>query len=202
MGWKLLAAVAVMQFHWRCVALALMWKLSYARVLYKNKSFPVFSSDGGVFSVCEFSHSRLALQSFKCVCVEHGHIILFSAYIKQFTFHLYHARHSCSVFTALWCGCSALKITCFLHQTPPWLWSNWPVFAPLVYGPVGTVAQRMPRLHCIQVLWTCIKYLNNRTLSYLPYWPYKMADDQDVKKYRIRNCLVRFWSPLAMHAVT
>ena len=30
--------------------------------------------------------------------------------------------HSCLVFTALWCGCSVIKLTFFLHQTPSWLW--------------------------------------------------------------------------------
>ena len=31
-------------------------------------------------------------------------------------------RYSCSVFTALWCGCSVVKLTFYLHQTPSWLW--------------------------------------------------------------------------------
>ena len=29
--------------------------------------------------------------------------------------------HSCSVFTAVWCG----KLTFYLHQTPSWLWLVW-----------------------------------------------------------------------------
>ena len=36
-SWRLLAPVAVMQFHWRYVMLAMLWKFSYARVLHKNK---------------------------------------------------------------------------------------------------------------------------------------------------------------------
>ena len=37
-------------------------------------------------------------------------------------YSLHHARHSCSVFTALWCGRSVVKLTFCLHQTPSWLW--------------------------------------------------------------------------------
>ena len=48
-----------------------------------------------------------ALQSFKSECVEHGHTLC--GYTKL-TFHLHHARHSCLVFTALWCGCSIVKL--------------------------------------------------------------------------------------------
>ena len=36
----------------------------------------------------------------------------------KLTFHLYHARHRCSVFTALWCGCSFVKLAFYLHHTP------------------------------------------------------------------------------------
>ena len=75
----------------------------------KNNQLEVFSSNGGVFSVCGFCH--LALQSFKCVCAECGHILC--AYTKL-TFRLHYTLHSCSVFTALWCGCSVVKLT-YLH---------------------------------------------------------------------------------------
>ena len=33
-----------------------------------------------------------------------------------------HARHSCSVFTALWCGCFVIKLPFYFYQTPSWLW--------------------------------------------------------------------------------
>ena len=72
-----------------------------------------FLSVMGIFSVCGFSWS-LSLQSFKCVCVECGHTCAYTELI----FHL-HACHSCSVFTALWCGCSVMKPT-YLHQTLVW----------------------------------------------------------------------------------
>ena len=48
-------------------------------------NFWVFSSNGGVFSVCGFGHS--ALQSFKCVWS-----VDMCAYIKL-TFRLHQARH-------------------------------------------------------------------------------------------------------------
>ena len=53
----------------------------------------------------------------------------------KLTFHLHHAWHSCLVFIALWCGCSIVKLTFYLHQTPSWLWlvrTNSPVFTPPV----------------------------------------------------------------------
>ena len=110
----------------KCVVLALLWKLlSYVRVLCNIKNFQVFSSNWGVFCVCWFCH--WALQSFKWVCVDCGHMC---TYIKL-TFR--HARHSCSVFTALWCGCFLVKRTFCFHQTPSWLWLVWtnlPVFTP------------------------------------------------------------------------
>ena len=54
-----------------------------------------------------------------CVCV--WSVDTLCVYTKL-TFHLYHARHTCSIFTVLWCGCSAVKLTFYLHQTPSWLW--------------------------------------------------------------------------------
>jgi len=80
-----------------------------------------------------------------CVCVERGHMLC--AY-TNLTFHLYHAWHSCSVFTALWFSCSVIKVT-YLHQTTSWVWLIWansPVFTPQGYGPVGTTVT--PGLHC------------------------------------------------------
>ena len=77
------------------------------------------------------------------VGVEHGYT--FCAYTKL-TFDLHHARHNCSVFIALWSGCSVTKITFYLDQTL-WLWlvrSNSPVFTPPRYRPVGTQNARTP----------------------------------------------------------
>ena len=143
-NWKLLAAVAGMQFHRRCVVLALVWKLlSYARVLYKSKTknFRVFSisSNGGVFSTVKplnkghigdavrrlFTFRKVVIRGFTVfvgfavlqMCV--WSVNTLCAYIKL-TFCLHHARHNCSVFIALWCGCSLMKLTFYLHQTP-WL---------------------------------------------------------------------------------
>ena len=36
---------------------------------------------------------------------------------KKLTFRLHHARHSASIFTALWCGCSFVKVAFYLHYT-------------------------------------------------------------------------------------
>ena len=51
--------------------------------------------------------------------------------IIKLTFCLHRAQYSWSVFTALWCGCSVVKLTFYLHQTSSWLWLVWansPVF--------------------------------------------------------------------------
>ena len=85
-----------------------------------------------------FTVWSLSLQSFKCVRVEKGHTLC--AHTKL-TFCLHHTRHTCTVFTVLWCGCSVVKLTFYLHQTPFWLWLVWtdsPAFTPPGYRPVGT----------------------------------------------------------------
>ena len=133
-SWKLLAAVAVMQFNRRCVVLAFLWKLlSYARVMHS-----VFV--GLVTQLCSPSN------------VESGHTCVYINLIFRLVLRarlscreiwpaseslacettspssslspsgkgegpgneasLHHARHtSCSVFTALWCGCSVVKLS-------------------------------------------------------------------------------------------
>ena len=113
-SWKLLAAVAVMQFN-RCVVLGLLWKLlSYARILYS-----VFL--GLLTQLCNPSNV------FVCVCVECGHVCIHKAHFPSPSLSpdpsLHHAWHTGgSVLTALLCGCSVVKPTFYLHQTPSWLW--------------------------------------------------------------------------------
>jgi len=85
-----------------------------------------------------------------------------------------HAWNSCSVFTALLCGCSVVKLNFYFHQTPSWLWlvrTNSPIFTQPVYRPVCTMVQITLDS---TVLWTCVKSMNTRTL-YLDR--IKMADD-------------------------
>ena len=108
------------------------------------KNFWVFSSKG-VYSVFVGLVTQLCSPS--SVCVERGHMLC--AHTKL-TFRLHHARHSCSVFTALWSGCSVIKITFYLHQMPSWLWLVWttsPVFTPIRYRSVGTNNARTPLYH-------------------------------------------------------
>ena len=61
-------------------------------------------------------------------CLTHTHIV----YIHKAHFHLHHARHNCSVFTALWCSCSVLETTFYLQQTSFWLFLVW---ATRLYSP-------------------------------------------------------------------
>ena len=75
----------------------------------KKKKNSVFSQV--MDSVYGFCHS--ALQSFKYVCVKRGPTCI------KLTFHLHHGWHSCSVFTALWCGCSVIKFTFYISSPDP-----------------------------------------------------------------------------------
>ena len=59
----------------------------------KNNQLEVFSSNGGVFSVCGFCH--LALQSFKCVCAECGHILCACIHKAHFPSSLHSAQLFC-----------------------------------------------------------------------------------------------------------
>ena len=88
------------------------FSVGYARGL--QKILPGILSVMGIFSVCWFSWSLSFAVLQMCVCVECGHTCAYTELI----FHL-HAWHSCSVFTALWCGCSVMKPT-YLHQTLVW----------------------------------------------------------------------------------
>ena len=55
---------------------------------------------------------------------------------------VHHAWYSCSVFTALWCGCSVVKLTFCHHQTPSWLWLVWTHLT--TYRSVGTNNPQTP----------------------------------------------------------
>ena len=82
----------------------------------------------GVYSVLVGFVTQLCSPSNVCVYVWS---VDTCAYIKL-SFRLHHTRHSSSVFNELWYGCSVMKLTFYLHQTP-WL--------------VGTTVQIMPGLH-------------------------------------------------------
>ena len=91
------------------------------------------------------------------------------AYIRV-TLCLHHTRHSC--FGALWWGCSVVKLTFYLHQTPSLLWQVWtnsPVFTPPGYRPVGTTVQIIPRLHRIMDTRQVCEYLDS-TISKVRKW--------------------------------
>jgi len=103
--------------------------------------------------VCSLSFA--ILQMCLCVCGG-GHMLC--AYTKlTFRLHLalspdpslHHAWHTgCSVLTALLCGCSVVKLTFYLHQTPSWLWLVR-ILTCLHPTRVDTTVQLMPGFHCI-----------------------------------------------------
>ena len=139
-SWKLLAAVAVMQFN-RCVVLAFLWKLSFARVLHS-----VFV--GLVTQLCNPSNV------FVCVCgvwtrVHTQSSLSVSILALSPDPSLHHAWHTGgSVLTALLCGCSVVKPTFYLHQTPSWLWLPWTLTC-LHPTRDDTMVQLMPGFHRI-----------------------------------------------------
>ena len=84
--------------------------LSYARVCTinnKNKNSR-FSQVMGVYLVFVAFVNQLCSPSDVCVCS------LDTCVYTKLTFHPNHAWHSCSLSTALWCGCSFVKFTYYL----------------------------------------------------------------------------------------
>ena len=125
-----------------------------------------------VYSVSVGLHGHSALHSFKCVWV--GVDTLY-AYTKL-TFHLHHTWHSSSVFTKLWRGCTVVKLTLYLYQTPSWLclvWTYSPICPPVtrvwINLPVGTTYKYCPDSTVSEVLWTCVESTSTRTLPYPRY---------------------------------
>ena len=138
-----------------------------------------------------------------CVCVECGHTCAYT----NLTFHLYHAWHSCSVFTALWFSCSVIKVTFYLHQTTSWLWLIWgnsPVFTPRGYGPVDTTVQITPGLHCTRNVVdtrqvreypdsTISKVSTVLTLTHMCRNRSHIATRQELKKWRFCILLIHIF---------
>ena len=110
-----------------------------------------------------------------CVCGAWPHIVHTQSSLSVFTDH---ARHSCSVFTALWCSCSVVKLTFYFHQNPSWLWLAWANLPAWLCSPtriwtnlqVGTTVQIMPGLYRIRsIVNTHVKFTNTQTLPYPRY---------------------------------
>ena len=114
------------------------------------------------------------------------------AYIRV-TLCLHHTRHSC--FGALWWGCSVVKLTFYLHQTPSLLWQVWtnsPVFTPPGYRPVGTTVQIIPRLHRIMDTRQVCEYLDS-TISKVRKWQIiTMLNRKLLEKQRVHNSFASY----------
>ena len=85
-----------------------------------------FGNKSQVMRVYSVFGSFAVLKLWMCVCVC---VCVCGAWtqvvcIHNLTFRLHHTRHRCSVFTALWCACSFVKLN-YLHQIPSWLWLVW-----------------------------------------------------------------------------
>ena len=81
--------------------------------VHDKKNTSRFSQVMGVYSVFVGFVSQLC-SFFKCVCVERGHTWVYT----KLTSRLHHARHSCSIFTVLWCGCSFVNSPSTFTITP------------------------------------------------------------------------------------
>ena len=109
-------------------------------------------------------------------------------------------QRSLSVFTtlgtavlsllALWGGCSFVKLT-YLHQTPSWLWLVWSnspdftVHPTKVYGPVGTMVQIMPGLHCIMNMRQVHEYPDSTISKVLKWRMITMLNRKLLEKQRV-----------------
>ena len=160
----------------------LLWKLLYyARVLHL---------------VFEGLVTQLYSPASVCVCVECGHTCVYR--YTKLTFRLHHAQHSCTVFTTLWCGCSVIKLTLYLHQAPSWLWLVWtnsPVFTPPGYRSVGTTSQIMPRLRHIMDTHQFLEYPDStisKILTVLKWQIITMLNRKLLEKQRVQNCFASY----------
>ena len=118
------------------------------------------------------------------MCVECVHTC---AYTKL-TFHLHHARHWCSVFTALWCSFSVMKLT-YLHQTPSWLWLVW------TNSPVFTTTRVWNGAWTPPYPSTRVKSVNTRTLLVLTVLKWRTIttlNKKPLEKQRVQNCFASY----------
>ena len=104
-----------------------------------------------------------------------GHTCVYT----KFTFRLHHTRHSCSIFTALWCGWSFVKLTFYIFTTPPsWIW------------PLGTTVQIMLGLHHIVDTRQVREYPDStisKVLTVLKWWTITMFNRKLLEKQRAQN---------------
>ena len=138
------------------------------------KNFWVFSSKG-VYSVFVGLVTQLCSPS--SVCVERGHMLC--AHTNSLSVFITLGTAVLSSVHSSWSGCSVVKITFYLHQTPSWLWLVWttsPVFTPIR----DQSAQIMTGLHCFMDMCQVHEYPDS-TIYIQGIDHIKMADDHDVK---------------------
>ena len=105
-------------------------------------------------------------------CVDHGNTCVYT----NLSFHLHHARHSCSIFTALWCGCSFVKLTFYFHHTPIMALARW------------HNGQTMPGLHCITDTCQVCEYpdsTKSKVLTVLKWWMITMFNRKLLEKQSV-----------------
>ena len=93
-------------------------------------------------------------------------------------FRLHHARYSCCIFTALWCGCSFVKLAFYLQHTPSWLWL------------VGTAVQTMSGFHRITDMRQVHEYPDStisKVLTILKWWLIMTFNRKLLEKQSVNN---------------
>jgi len=176
-----------MQFHRRYAMLALLWKLlSYAIGFEQQKKTSSFSQVRGMYSVFVVTQLQVCVWSMDT-----------RAYTKL-TFCLHYVRHTCSVFTALWCGCSVVKRTFYPISCQLWLvWTNLPVRLSSPHPCIDQSAQIMPRLHRIQSIMDVCQVREypdstiSKVLTVLKWWIITKLNRKLLEKQY--QCYCQFW---------
>ena len=104
------------------------------------------------------------------------------------------ARHSCFVFTALWCGCFVVKLPFYFDQTPSWLWLVWTNYLSSPrpgYRPISTTVQIIPVLHHITDTHQVHEYLDS-SISILKWRMTTTLKRKLLEKQRVQNCFASY----------
>ena len=169
-SWKLLAAVAVMQFYQRCVV------LSYARVLYQNKTTGFSQSQVmGVYSVFVGFVTQLCSPTNVCV----WSVDMLCAYIKNFPSSPRSAQVFCLYCTLIW----------LFHRETYLLSSPDPMVSRYnstnnVQTPTYYVDPRQVRKYPVVLLWNSLHklWLVGTTVQIMPELHHIM-DTRQVREY-------------------
>ena len=101
-----------------------------------------------------------------------------------------HAWHSCSVSSALWCGCSVVNLPSLFTIPHLGLYGRTHLSSPQSgYRPVGTMVQTIPGLHHITDMRQVHEYPESsisKVLTMLKWWNTTMLKRKLQEKQRVQ----------------